>query len=415
MYDKQNSQELLKGIRELAKQRGIELPSLDPLPEQQPIYEQFLRARGFNPDQVDRVIEMERLPEEKRAMIHATLLQAIVNQDKIANDELKGILLMVQMIFSEQRATGLVRTIAAPLIEISKRKNLTFSQPFSLGVFPMRWFNGSAVIFESIPICLIAHGSFDLIEVFVTLFLASRKNKDYAVLNMQEALEHYVQTGEVKKPEYELGQGLVDFGSTFGSALITSAEQFLIGHELGHVALGHLKTGSRAMCPLTLERAAKWDEKPGTANTPANKIEVIRPGQFDEHCADVWSVSTLLECFSKGTEEALPIACAGACIFMGLALLYETVALFRKQEIEDTHPPAAERLYLIDLALELTGNHEKAFLARRFREFVEMVGAKYPAFEMPPMLSRPLNRTAASVFEHLGFDLSNAPYITNFH
>jgi hypothetical protein len=402
MYDKQKSQALLKTIHDLAKQRGIELPPLDPLPEQQPVYERFLRLNGFNPDQVDRVIEMERLPEEKRAAIHAMLMQALINQSKMSNDELKGILYMVQMIFSEHRASGLVRTIATPLIKIAKKKVSTFGQPFSLGVFPMRWFNGAANVFESTPICLIAHGCFDLIEAFVTLFLANQKDAEYAVLNTRQALEHYVDTGEAKKPEYALGQGLVDFGSTFGSALVTSAEQFLIGHELGHIALGHLKTGSRAMCPLTI------------ANTTTKKIEMAKPAHFDEHCADIWGMSLLLESASKEKEDELPIACAGASIFMGLALLIETVASFRKKEIEDTHPPAAERLYLIDLALELTGNHEKAFVARRFREFTESVGTKYPGFEMPPMLSRPLNKTAASVFEHLGFDLSKAPYITNF-
>lgn len=414
MYDKQNFQELLETVRDLAKRRGIELPPLDPHPEQQPIYERFLKANGFDVEKVDRIIEMERLPLDKRGIIHGMLLHALMNQNSMSDNDLKGILLMVVTIFSESRATGLVRTIASPLIEIAKGRDSVFNQPFSLGVFPMRWFNGAAVLFENSPICLVAQGCFDLIEVFVTLFLASRKNENYAVLNMRQALDHYVQTGNTRKPEHGLAEGLVDFGSTFGSALITSAEQFLIGHELGHIALGHVRTASRAICPVAADQASTPGEVPNAAKAPVSNVEVIKPEHFDEHCADIWGMSALLDSPSKKSADELPIACAGASIFMGLALLIEAVALYKEQEIKDTHPPALERLYLIELALELTGNHENAFLARRFREFVEKVGASFPLFEMPPMLSRPLNKRAAAVFERLGFDLSNAPYITDF-
>ena len=82
------TEELLKSIKDLAKERGIELPPIDPLPQQQPVYERFLSSNGFNPDQVDRLIEMERLPEQYQTDIYFVLMQAMINIQKMSNDEL---------------------------------------------------------------------------------------------------------------------------------------------------------------------------------------------------------------------------------------------------------------------------------------------------------------------------------------
>src|SRR5947209_17496539 len=112
MDDQENAATLLSLIRDLAKQRNIQIPPADPYPEQQPRYWRFLRDRGFNPNDVDLMIEMKRLPEEKRGLIHGTLLHSIINSEKLSDDELKPILLMITTIFGEARATGLLRTIS---------------------------------------------------------------------------------------------------------------------------------------------------------------------------------------------------------------------------------------------------------------------------------------------------------------
>ena len=83
--------------------------------------------------------------------------------------------------------------------------------------------------------CLVASGSFDLIEIFTTLFVAHRKDPVYAIEHMRNALDSYARTGEVASAEYDLAKGLVNFAdvSGIGTRLTTSAEQFLLSHQSG--------------------------------------------------------------------------------------------------------------------------------------------------------------------------------------
>jgi len=334
----------------------------------------------------------------------------LMNAKNQSDSELKQTLFLVTTLFSEQRATGFLRTIAAPVVAVAKRKAPVLNEAFCLGVSPLKWFNGQSLIFEQTPLCLVQSGCFSLIEIFVTLFQASQKDVGYAISGTWQAIEDYIKTGEVKPADYGLGQDLVDFGNSLINVLTTSAEQFVVAHEIGHVALGHTATAPRGLVPIETNLVA-----PKAMPTSRDTIEIIQPSHFDEHCADIWGLSTQLEVAASASDEAaLPITCAGSTIFMGLNMLVEFAYQLHGERLDDTHPSASERLYLIELALELTGNHENAYVAHRFREFTEQIGRKYSNFKMPPLLSRPLNKTAQSVFEHLGFDLSKATYITEF-
>ncbi|HBB86565.1 MAG TPA: hypothetical protein DC047_02995 [Blastocatellia bacterium] len=421
MFNRESSDKLLTLIEELGAKRGINLPPPDPLPEQQHVYEKYVRSMNYDPDSVDRMIEMGRIPEQQRGMIHGMLLNGLIKSDSMSDSDLKALLVLVRMVFSEQRATGLLRTVSAPILRYARAANPAIDRPLSLGVFPLRWFNGQSTLFENTAMCLVATGAFDLIEIFSTLFDARRKDPTYAVQHMRKALDNYVRTGEVASAEYELASGLVDFGdvSRIGVLLTTSAEEFLVSHELGHVALGHIDRASRGAMPLQAKpRPANWlDRLRGRTPVPEQTITVIQPKHVEEHCADVWALKTVLDVAKSSTKEAeekQAIACGGAAAFLGLALLTEAASRHAGSGMEDSHPPALTRLYIVEVAFELVGQHENAFVARRVREFVEEIGAGYRDFEMPPMLDRSLNKTAACVFEQLGFDLSKAPYITDF-
>ena len=405
MYDPKASRRLLELVDELARRRSIDIPPTDPYPEQQEVYERYLRSLLLNPQDVDRVIDSARLPEEKRAEISAMMLQGLLNSDKMPDSELKALLLLVRLQFGEQRASGLVRTIASPLVNAAAAQGFNLSRPFAMGVFSLRWFNAQCDVFEGTPVLLLATGSFDLIEIFTTLLQAHiKKASDYATSNMRQALQQYVETGDVKKADYGLGQGVVEFSNLTYGAITTSAEQFIVGHEMAHVALGHLGASSRGAAPIA-----------GVQLQTTKSIEAVQPSHFDEYCADAWGflLSIKAATLSKN-ENDLPIACAGATIFLGLAMLIEHISKLKNVRIANSHPPASTRLYLTELLLEITGNHEKAFVARRAREFVEEIGKAYAGFEMPPLLARDLNSIAVPVFEHIRIDLSGARYITEF-
>lgn len=412
-FDREKAKALLKHVESLALSRGLKLPPPDPYPDQQVLYERYLRSMGIEPGTVDIVLDLGRIPKEKHPEIHGMILSMLTNVDSMPQDELRTFLLMVRTIFSEQRASELIRTLTSPIFESARGDVPLLRRPLAMGVFPFAWFNGHSTLFEGSPICLLATGSFDLIEIFTTLFMANMKDPIYAVDNLREHIDHYVRASKVKKPEYGLGANLVDFGdySGVGTRLTTSAEQFLMSHELAHVALGHVDRSPRAALPI-LNPAQVRDR---TVRPIPSAISVINPGHIDEHCADVWALTAMLKIMEdpKHKEEA-PLLCGGAAVFLGIAMLVEAAAQQAGLPIPDSHPPAHSRLYIIELAFELLGQHENAFVARRVSEFVAEVGRAYDSFEMPPMLDRSQNKVAAEVFRLLGVDLSEAPYITDF-
>jgi hypothetical protein len=420
-FDPDKTRVLLELIDQLAIERGITIPPGDPYPEQQDVYERFLKSMGLEPDRVDRILDFGRIPEDQHGVIHGMILHAILNQKSIGDDELKALLFLVRTIFSEQRASVLLRKISSPILENARRTSPALRQPIALGVFPWRWFNGHSFLYENTSLCLVSTGSMDLVEVFTTLFMARQKDQKYAVENMRKAIKQYVRTGEVASAEYGLAKGLVDFGDYggIGTRLTTAAEQFLISHELAHVALGHINDLQRGGPPAQ----AKSSEAHGLSgltnysvnSSQAKAISVVQPKHSDEHCADVWGMMALLAVANQHNHEGeMALFCGGAAAFLGLLLLIEAASDAVGGDTKDSHPPALNRLYIVELAFELLKQHENAFLARRVREFVEEVGIVYSGFEMPPLLSRPLNGIAISVFEQLGIDLSEAPYITNF-
>jgi hypothetical protein len=421
-FDREGAKKLLGLVEELGAKRGITLPPADPFPEQDVVYHQYLGSMGLDPDRVDRIMDMGRIPDDQRGVIHAMLLQGLMQSGSMSDQDLKGLLFLIRTIFSEQRATGLLRTISAPILGHLRASGDGADHPLAIGVLPLRSFNGQSTVFEDTAICLLDTGSFDLIEIFTTLFDARRKDPGYATTQMRNALDTYVRNDEVSAADFDLGRGLVDFGNVGGirTRLTTSAEQFLVAHEIAHVALGHLDGAPRGAMPIraTERRSRGWIARALGRPTPAGNratATVIQPAQFDEHCADVWALKTVIDVAQSSTNEGeVPIACGGAALMLGLAMLTEAAWSAAGIENADSHPPALTRLYLVEVAFELLGQHENAYVARRVREFVEEIGEVYHDFEMPPMLDRSMNKTAGLVFKHLGLDLSNAPYITEF-
>lgn len=378
---------------------------------------------GLDPKDVDRIADLQRLPEHNQTMIRATLLQGILSMDKMDDDELRDFLMLVRASSAEQRASTLLRTMSQPLFTICADEIASSGMDVAVGVMPMRWFNGQSSPYLGNAMCLASTGSLDLIEIFCILFMARLKDPQYALIHMRAAVDTYLKTGSVKPAEFGLAEGLHDFSDYKGKngvavGMTTAAEQFLVAHELGHVSLGHLSRATLGAVPCTrptgkpslLSRIA-W-------RAPAKEcvtVQVIQPSHMDEYCADQWAFHTMLRAAllpdEKGRE---PLYCAGATIFLGLAMIIEAASRAAGMTIPDTHPSALNRLYLVQLATELHGFHENAYIARRVCEFIEEIGASYLGFEMPPMLSRDLNQVALKVFSEMSYNLDGATYITDF-
>jgi hypothetical protein len=111
----------------------------------------------------------------------------------------------------------------------------------------------------------------------------------------------------------------------------------------------------------------------------------------------------------------LPLAVGGISLGLGVGLLVEASAEKHDIPLTTGHPPAYQRLYMVETGYELFGAHEDAYIGRRFRELLqEVVDSAYPDAELPPLLARDLNRMMMPVLDSLGIDYSKASFIRDF-
>lgn len=413
------SDKLTPMLHELAAKHHVKIPDLGGPPQQRATYEAYVRELGKEPDEVDPMIDLLRMPPEKRAEAHARLLLALMNAETLDPGELQGIITTAIVMIGEHRASLLVQKLTEELVKYCRKQGMRLPELAS-GVFPMSWFNAQCAMYQDAPIVLLSNGCMSLLEIAVILFFASRKDMSYARRSLRAAVMSYVNSGgSVTPPDYDLGHGVVDFSSSLMHSLTNAAEQFVIAHELGHIVLGHLESKTMHAAPLALHKRTAWQRLTRLAR-PDLRVETIAVAEknhFQEHQADLWGYRVMLRLAKaeQESESTVPIATASAGIFLGINMLVEAASRERGIPITDTHPDGAKRLYMVQLLTELEGCHEQGFVARRFYEFLEEVGKDFPTFEMPPYLSRELNHAAIPVMNSLQIDLSNARFIREFN
>ena len=219
-------------------------------------------------------------------------------------------------------------------------------------------------------------------------------------MEIYSAIDDYVLAGQRAEPLDSSTRG-IDFSSGVVPAVVNAFEEYMVAHEIGHLVLGHA------------------DEPRKRQHSPqiGAPLEVVDKSHFQEFQADMWACKALIDTAPKRkqSDSDLPLAVAGVSLGLGVALLIEASAQKHSVPLGAGHPPATERLYMVEVAYELFGAQEEAYIARRFRELLEeIVSQKYPDAELPPMLARDLNQKLAQVLDSLGIDYSQAKYITDF-
>lgn len=88
----------------------------------------------------------------------------------------------------------------------------------------------------------------------------------------------------------------------------------------------------------------------------------------------------------------------------------------RKGEIlEQDHPKASDRLYMLQLVYELFGVRRYSGIAYSFYDFAKSAIAEYfPECETPPFLSRDLNKKLIAVLDSLNINYQGAKFISDF-
>ena len=218
--------------------------------------------------------------------------------------------------------------------------------PYYAGVFPTRSFNAQAVRVDGGALLLIDTGCFALLEALIMLWGCLDDVQD-SVRRGAKIVCDYVERYVIPDPrDYDLPEMHRDgYRLLAYTHVLTKAEEFVLGHELGHLRFGHLH-GQRA---------------PGSGGIyPQNR------NWDDELAADVFGLD-LLTHRRDGLE--LRTGCAGPLVFFAAAGLIErALARGRSSWISwtDSHPPSIARAAVLERILDQRGLLDTADLGHRF-------------------------------------------------
>ncbi len=142
--------------------------------------------------------------------------------------------------------------------------------------------------------------------------------------------------------------------------LLNSLELFVVGHEYGHIVLGHLANSSTFKCIIKQK-----------------EVEKISPSWTMEYEADLMGVTLLINTMNQ--ESMAPFCYCGAELFFTFLDLVDRVISFfdngkeERSEGSQSHPPPLERRERIRLALKtlLHPSHLESYQVTS--EFLETV------------------------------------------
>ncbi len=223
--------------------------------------------------------------------------------------------------------------------------------PYYAGVFPTNSFNAQAVLIDDVALILIDTGCFSVLEALILLWGCVedvQESLQRAAKIVVDYVDNYVAPEPTKYDHPDMhrdGYKLLAY-----SMIVTKTEEFVIGHELGHLRFGHL-LGQRA---------------PGTGG-----IYTANRSWDDEISADIFSLD-LLTHQRDGLD--LRTGCAGPYVFFATARLLERVRQRGSAERlswTDTHPPSIMRAAVLERALSELGLLEIADLGQRFNWWAE--------------------------------------------
>lgn len=387
--------QLAKALGELLRSKGIELPNIPDTPGRR-AYLSFLTAQGYSEEELLPVIQREKVTPEMRGALLVALMQAAQSNDP---KFVTAVVWMAQnTIIGRDNTNLIVHGLAAALTADLKKAKISVPT-FYAGVFPTDSYNAQCKIFNGERLVFLDTGCMEMAETIVMSFL-SKAQTTQKIAEISSAIDRYVLHGQRADSSKVNSEG-VNFDGGLVSALVNSFEEYMLAHELGHLALGHAE--DRGIRHLKSKNGSPLD--------------VVEKSEFQEFQADVWACRALIHVTRtrNRTDSDLALAVGGLAMGLGVGLLVEASAQKHGIPLPPGHPPARERLYMLEVAFELFGAHKDAYIGRRFHELLEAVVAqRYPATELPPMLDRSLNQKMLPVLDSLKIDYSKASYIRDF-
>lgn len=404
-------------------------------------YLSFLEEFGLSESSVLPIADIKKLPPEGIAMLIAGLASVKDKRERAALE------LMAKTLTEGTSTNALLEKLAADLKRDWAAIRVSAPKDAYIGVFPTNSFNAQCTFRKNGYLVLLDTGCFELIEA-ATYILLSTADQQTKAKTLASVLTKYMdenalpEAGSMNLPGLS-GQGSFPRLSTV-YLTVTSAEEFVIAHEYGHIANKHVSptTGESSglhfritSLKLGQPRRQKAPEPvpsgsflkrlfggqprtvaptPSVTAPPSKSLEVIAKEKHEEYEADIWATHVLVRRAQTKKSAALPVACAGPVISLGLALLIEEYIKAKGMALNDTHPPAADRLYMVDALYDLVGVRDQAYLGRRFLELVgDCAQVMFSRQISVPTLDRELNRSLESALKNVGIPY-NRPEWMNF-
>lgn len=386
------TEEFEKKLPDFLDKLGIELPKQHGTEEEKKIYQSFLNDYGLSEEEVDPIINNEKIPAEAHGLLLSSFIQALKNDNKKL---LTQIIDMMSTIILKTNTNQLIGRIVYKLLaDLDNQKNKIPN--FFAGVFPTNSINAQCNIHQNLPLVLIDTGCIEMVGAAMTTFVSKRNETEKAEVLIQILEEYFV---EGNCPNIEVANHhSIDWGSQVISAFSNSIEEFIIMHEIGHISLGHISNEATQALP----------------GKNGQEIIVQRKDHFQEYQADIWALLKLVERAreNQDSEFALDMSCSGVLIFLCIGLMIEAIAESRGIQINDSHPPIENRLYVAEVTLEVLGVGKHQGYARTFKRLVrEICVLEEVSNKMPPMLDRELNQIAVVTYQSLGISYEHMPSI----
>lgn len=323
-------------------------------------YLRFLNEQGFTEGEVDPIIVLRRdsalldslgVPAEGRDSVQKGLaillglLAAAMSDVAAGNNEpsLDGDSFTE---FLNATNNSLAAKLNGNLIERWARAGIGFSGEIFAGVFPTASLNARVVDRGGVTIVLLNNGIFDFLVCMASLTYGKQERAVRARL-AAKVIQSYFKSCDI--PDLFSLHERISFDFT-PSQIASAAESFLIAHEYGHLANGHVTTSQVEV------------------SAPGGPITAAKKSRDEEHIADLWAVRQ--NCLGDLSRSSIAAELAGAYLVLSLMQIEEELVGRRA----DTHPPARDRLGMVRVeALQAGLESEAKVVAEPVREFLSDV------------------------------------------
>lgn len=210
------------------------------------------------------------------------------------------------------------------------------------GVYPTHDFNAQCRLEGDGYLVLLNTGVMELIEGMIWAWLAYPA--DERIGFVQASLRGFAMEGTL--PNLLQVEDRIDMSASDTAVLMTSLTQkFVIAHEWGHIALGHLDPGN----------TVRLEASPTSA-------EVLSKSNKQEYLADRWALKVLIGSAEEHGPEAITLTVAASFFFLGLAGVIEQY--YRSDPAgthRPTHPPALQRVASLEYYMSQRPDSELQF------------------------------------------------------